>query len=53
MAKNEIFVERQEELKEFASVLDDPHGQTIIVVGNREIVSNISVDNEIYECNNR
>ena len=35
MAKNEIFVGRQEELKEFAKVLEEPQGQAIIVVGNR------------------
>ena len=35
MAKDEIFVGRQEELAEFAKVLENPQGQAIVVVGNR------------------
>ena len=35
MAKSEIFVGRQDELKEFAKVLENQRGQAIIVVGNR------------------
>jgi len=35
MAKSEIFVGRQEELKEFTKTLEDPRGQAIVVVGNR------------------
>jgi hypothetical protein len=51
MAAEWIFIGRKEDRKEFAKVLEDQRGQAIIVVGNRGIVS-MSVDNEIYECNN-